>query len=80
LTVLIAEEQRVAMRQALVRLDPGDTDLLRLAYYEQMGAEQIAVRLGTTAGAVRVRKHRALRRLAELLGSGVSNTGASSGT
>lgn len=80
LTALIAEEQRVAMRQALVRLDPGDTDLLRLAYYEQMGAEQIAVRLGTTAGAVRVRKHRALRRLAELLGTGVSNTGASSGT
>jgi RNA polymerase sigma factor (sigma-70 family) len=80
LTALIAEEQRVAVRHALTCLAPNDTELLRLAYYDLMNAEQIAERLGTTVIAVRVRKHRALRRLADLLGTGVSNTGPASGT
>jgi RNA polymerase sigma-70 factor (ECF subfamily) len=67
LTALITEERRRAVREALERLDHGDRDLLRLAFYDLLDAEQIAQRLALTTGAVRVRKHRALRRLAELL-------------
>jgi len=67
LAQIIREERRVAVRQALAGLDESDRHLLRLAYYEQLDAPDIARRLGTTPGALRVRKHRALRRLAALL-------------
>jgi DNA-directed RNA polymerase specialized sigma24 family protein len=35
---------------------------------ESLGAEEIAKQLNLTAGAVRVRRHRALNRLAEIMG------------
>jgi RNA polymerase sigma-70 factor, ECF subfamily len=72
LTALITEERRRAVRTALERLDHADRDLLRLAFYDLLDAEQIAQRLAVTSGAVRVRKHRALRRLAELLDGGAT--------
>jgi RNA polymerase sigma factor (sigma-70 family) len=80
LSALIAEERCTAVRAALARLEAGDVEVLRLTYYDLLGADQIAERLGTTPGAIRVRKHRALRRLADQLGAGTSNIGASSGT
>jgi RNA polymerase sigma-70 factor, ECF subfamily len=80
LSALITDERRAAVRSALGRLDPDDAELLRLSYYDLLSADEVAARLGTTAGAIRVRKHRALRRLADQLGSSVSNVGASSGT
>lgn len=67
LTALITAERRFAVRRALSRLTPEEQGLLAGFYYEQLEAEELARRLGTTAGAVRVRKHRALKRLAELL-------------
>lgn len=67
LAALIAAERRFAVRRALSRLIPEEQHLLAGFYYEQLEAEELARRLGTTAGAVRVRKHRALKRLAALL-------------
>ncbi len=67
LTHLIPEERRLEVRQAFRALRDGDQKVLRLAYLELLNVDQIATRLGSAAGAVRVRKHRALRRLAENL-------------
>lgn len=81
LTALIAEERRTAVRAALGGLDRGDCELLRLAYYDQLSVDEIAARLRSTPGAVRVRKHRALRRLAGHLGPvSAGNASLPSGT
>ena len=69
LTTLIGDEQRTAVREALNRLVPEDRDLLRMMYYEEMDTGVLAQSLGVTAGALRVRKHRVLARLAALLNS-----------
>jgi RNA polymerase sigma-70 factor (ECF subfamily) len=65
---LISEERREQVRRSLERLDPDDRRLLTMSYEEALGAEEIGQRLGITAGAVRVRRHRALARLAEIMG------------
>ena len=44
------------------------TAILRLAFTEGLDAPSIGQQLDLTAGAVRVRRHRALRRLADILG------------
>jgi RNA polymerase sigma-70 factor (ECF subfamily) len=69
LTGLITAERRATVRLALERLAADDRELLRLVYFEQLEAPDIARRLGVTPEALRVRKHRALRRLAEALGA-----------
>lgn len=58
---------QVVLRDALARLDPDDAEVLRLAYWEDLTSRDIALVLGCTPGAVRVRLHRARGRLAELL-------------
>ena len=68
LQALILVERRDAVRRALERLDAGDRELLSLSYVEALEAAEIGRRLNLSAGNVRVRRHRALRRLAELLG------------
>jgi RNA polymerase sigma-70 factor (ECF subfamily) len=68
LTDLITEERREKVREAFEHLGPGDREVLNLSYVEALGAEEIATRLNLTAGAVRVRRHRALNRLAEIMG------------
>jgi len=65
---LISLERRDMVRGALERLDAGDRELLSLTYVETLAAGEIGRRLGLSAGNVRVRRYRALRRLAELLG------------
>ncbi len=67
LTALIGDEQRNAVRQALERLSAEDRDLLRKMYYEEVDSGMLAQSLGVTAGALRVRKHRVLARLAAVL-------------
>jgi RNA polymerase sigma factor (sigma-70 family) len=62
---LIADERRRDVGQAFRSLRDGDQKVLRLVYLDRLNVDQIAARLGSTAGAVRVRKHRALRRLAD---------------
>ena len=68
LAELITEERRGKVREALGQLGTGDQEVLRLSYAESLGADEIAGQLNLTAGAVRVRRHRALKRLAEILG------------
>ena len=66
---LVGEERRVAVRRALLGLEPGDRRLLELLYYEDAATSNVARDLGITPEALRVRKHRALRRLAVVLDS-----------
>lgn len=55
------------IRAALARLRPIDQELLRLAYWEELDAAQIAYIVGGTPASVRVRLHRARKRLAARL-------------
>jgi RNA polymerase sigma-70 factor, ECF subfamily len=80
LSALISHERRLAVRRGLDALPPDDGELLRLAFFEHLSAEEIALRLGTTPGAIRVRKHRALRRLADCLADPRRNAAVPSGT
>lgn len=68
LAQLVSKERAEQTRQALARLGESDREVLRLAFADGMDARTIGARLGLTAGAVRVRRHRALRRLADILG------------
>lgn len=65
LSGIIAEERCRLVHRALVRLRDEDRDLLRQLYFVDLSPEALAARLGVTAGALRVRKHRALQRLGE---------------
>lgn len=69
LTSLVNAERRSLVRSALESLAPPDRDLLRALYFEQIDTNQLAAQLGISPGAFRVRKYRALQRLAELLGT-----------
>jgi RNA polymerase sigma-70 factor (ECF subfamily) len=64
---LISEDRRRAVRAALGRLSADERELLELLYFRQEETSAVAERLGITPGALRVRKHRALQRLAGLL-------------
>jgi RNA polymerase sigma-70 factor (ECF subfamily) len=68
LEALISAERQAAVRRALERLDAGDREVLTMTYADALEAAEIGRRLNLSAGNVRVRRHRALRRLAELLG------------
>jgi RNA polymerase sigma-70 factor (ECF subfamily) len=67
LTALVAEERASRVRDALGDLSPSDRELLRMLYHEEHQTAGVASRLGVTPEAVRVRRHRALKRLGELL-------------
>jgi RNA polymerase sigma-70 factor (ECF subfamily) len=67
LTALIDGERRALVDAALRNLSEGDREILRLSYSEGLDAPTIGARLGLTAGAVRVRRHRAVARLTEIL-------------
>lgn len=67
LDILVTEEARDVVRNALGRLNEEDRDLLRRIYFDDEPTAEMAQRLRVTPGALRVRKHRALGRLAELL-------------
>jgi RNA polymerase sigma-70 factor (ECF subfamily) len=81
LASLIDAERCSAVRQALGRLPQDDRQLLHLLYFEQIEPDEIARQLDLSAGALRVRKHRALGRLAAALGEAVpGNDPQGSGT
>lgn len=69
LVALISEERCAAVRRALEELNHDDRALLRALYFESGETGDVAERMGVSAGALRVRKHRALLRLSELLHS-----------
>jgi RNA polymerase sigma factor (sigma-70 family) len=54
-----------AVRAALAWLGEGDREILRLVAWDELTSAQVAEVLGCTAGAARVRLHRARQRLAE---------------
>lgn len=55
------------VEQALARLGDEDQELLRLVAWEQLARDEIALVLGVSRATVRVRLHRARRRLADQL-------------
>lgn len=69
LVALISEERCAAVRRALEALEDDDRTLLRVLFFERLETADVADRMGISAGALRVRKHRALLRLSELLRS-----------
>lgn len=68
LAVLVSEQRSKEVRVALATLSADDRNLLQWLYGQGLDAGEVAARLGIAAGNVRVRKHRALGRLAEALG------------
>lgn len=78
LTRLITEERAARVREALTRLSRQDGQLLQLLYFDGADTTVVARGIGVTAMALRVRKHRALQRLAALL-TDVGDDGTSSG-
>jgi RNA polymerase sigma factor (sigma-70 family) len=65
---LISAEEREGLHGALRELSPEDRSLLELTYKDELDSAEIGRRLGLTAGNVCVRRHRAIRKLALLLG------------
>jgi RNA polymerase sigma-70 factor (ECF subfamily) len=77
----ISAERAARVRAALDRLREADREILREAFENWHDTDEIASRLGLSAEAVRVRKHRALARLGDLLrGAGFGNAARGSGT
>jgi RNA polymerase sigma-70 factor (ECF subfamily) len=60
-------EDAARLRRALMRMPVEKRELIVLARYRGMKADQIAVVIGAEPGTVRVRLHRALKELAELV-------------
>jgi RNA polymerase sigma-70 factor (ECF subfamily) len=68
LGALISEERARTVRAALDRLDADDRALLTMLFFHGLDALEVSRRLVITTATLRVRKHRALRRLATRLG------------
>ena len=62
----LAEESR--LRAVLAQLSPQDQELLTLVAWEELSTGEIAIALGIRPAAVRLRLHRARRRLQAALG------------
>lgn len=61
------EEQRADVKQGIEQLPVEEQELLRLRFFENVGAKVVAERLGITAAALRMRQVRALRHLRALV-------------
>jgi len=77
LGALVSAERAAAVRAALEEMPEDDRTLLRAIYFDQTEPDEVAARLRVSAGALRVRKHRALKRLADRI---TRNDPAGSGT
>jgi RNA polymerase sigma-70 factor (ECF subfamily) len=65
---VIREEDREAVWRALDELSPQDREILMMRYLDQLAFAEIAVVLGISDGAARLRHYRALQRIGPLLG------------
>jgi RNA polymerase sigma-70 factor (ECF subfamily) len=79
LSALIDRNRREQVRVALEEMRPEDRDLLRMLYVDVLDTAEVARRLGIDRGALRVRKHRALQRLAGILGNVSGRSGTEGG-
>ena len=61
-------EAAEALAALLARLKPADRLVLTLQYFEECGIEEIARRMGWTKGMVKMRAHRARKKLREIAG------------
>jgi len=64
---LEVEEEYAAVRRALARLDERSREIIRLAFFDELGGAEMAAALDCTPNAAYVRLHRALKRLEETL-------------
>jgi RNA polymerase sigma-70 factor (ECF subfamily) len=69
LVALVDEARRGEVRAALEQMPEDDRVLLKMLYVDGLRSADIARRLGVDPGTLRVRKHRALKRLSEILGN-----------
>jgi len=58
--VLMVQERRQALRQAIEELNDESRELVVLRFFERMSAKEIAEVTGSTEGAIRTRLHRLL--------------------
>jgi RNA polymerase sigma-70 factor (ECF subfamily) len=65
--VLLQDERRTLVREALWRLPRRDREILLLKYTEDWSYRELAAKLGISESAVEARLHRARRRLRETL-------------
>ena len=66
-----------ALRRAVAQLSDADQQIIHLRHYGELSFKQIAEILNQPLGTVLARQHRALKKLAELLGGeGVGNGGS----
>ncbi len=65
---LVSAERAAKLREALKDLEPEQRRLLELTYRDELDSEAIGRELGIRPDAVRARRHRVIRRLAEVLG------------
>ncbi|GAA2463071.1 RNA polymerase sigma factor [Agromyces soli] len=63
----LASEEVLEVRLAVNRLDEADREVIWMAYWEDLSREEMAEILGCSAATLRVRLHRARRRLEQLL-------------
>jgi RNA polymerase sigma-70 factor, ECF subfamily len=73
LTDLIDEERRSVVRRALQALGADDRHLIEQLYAYDTDPQELAQQLRITSGALRVRKHRALRQLSASLDEDVTD-------
>jgi len=67
LQALISEERMTEVRRAMQALPEDDRKILVMTYVENLPSMEIGKRLDLSEGNVRVRRHRAIQRLAQLL-------------
>jgi RNA polymerase sigma factor (sigma-70 family) len=79
LSALIDRNRREQVRVALEAMRPEDRDLLRMLYVDALDTADVAHRLSVDRGALRVRKYRALQRLAGILGNVSDRPGTEGG-
>jgi RNA polymerase sigma-70 factor (ECF subfamily) len=76
---LLSRERFEVLRTAIDRLDDSDRQVLWLFFGEDLDAAEVGRRLGLEAGAARVRKHRALQRVLQIV-SASGNVSTAEGT
>ncbi len=72
--VLFDDERRTVL-SALLRLRPGDQEILRLAVWEELSHREIGLVVGCSEAAVAVRMHRARNRLGKEIEKGRPRAG-----